>query len=383
MKVEGRWGELAQKLSKEQSAIKLQNENCRLNGEEYRDRRLILTSTPQSVFFQINAVCNADCIFCSKGYDYPVFELDPFLDKYGKEIVPVLARANRINLTGSGEFLGLRDSRKILGFFNDEFPHVEKFFATNASYLGQDVCEMIANDDSKYSLQISLHASNPELNRLMMRYNAFDKVMEQLRYLIKLRDENGGNPRIRLMFILTTFNIENLPDFVRMAAELRADEVCAGYFFIYESQQKYLSLFFKQDLANRYIDEARKVADELKVELRLPPKFGQSPHEYTRPDCCSEPWTQVMLNESGKVLPCDIFGDFPGSENLNEKSFMEIWNGPAYRKLRKNLRESKGCILTCQRHNPSSVNDWSAHVIHRTKADSAVVREYNEALKKP
>jgi MoaA/NifB/PqqE/SkfB family radical SAM enzyme len=360
---------------------RLQQENTRLNGAEYDRRQLMLASTPQNVFFQLNAVCNADCIFCSKGYDYPIFELDPYLEKFGDEVIPLLSRAEKIHLTGSGEFLGLPDSKKILRFFNSEFPHVEKLFATNASYLGPQICELIANGGSRYSLQISLHASNPELNRTMMRYNAFDKVMKQLRHLIELRDKNGGNPRIRLMFVLTTFNIEDLPNFVRLAAELKADEVAAGYFYIYESQQKYLSLYFKPDLANRYIDEARKVADELGVVLRLPPKFGQPPHQYLRADCCSEPWTQVMLNVEGNVLPCDVFGDFP--ETLAAKPFQEIWNGPAYRTLRANLRQSKGCILTCPRHNPSSVNEWDSHVIHRSKGDAAIVREYNEAMKRP
>lgn len=360
---------------------RVQEENCCLQADEYKRRQLILASTPENIFFQINAVCNADCIFCSKGYDYPTFELDPFLEKYGRELIPVLARAKRIFLTGSGEFLGLPDSKKILRFFNSEFPHVDKYFATNASYLGPQICELIANGGSRYTLQISLHAANPELNRQMMRYNAFDKVMRQLRHLIELRDKNGGNPRIKLMFILTTFNVENLPDFVRLAAELRADEVAAGYFYIYESQQKYLSLYFKQDAANKFIDEARRVAEELKVPISLPPKFGQSPHHYQRADCCGEPWSQVMLNVDGYVRPCDVYGDFP--ESLSDKTFLEIWNGPRYRELRRSLRATQGCILTCPRHNPTSVNEWEGHVIHRTKDASAIVREYHEALKAP
>ena len=358
-----------------------QEENTRLNLEEYEARRLILSSTPQLVFFQINAACNADCIFCSKGYDYPIFRLDPYLERFGAQVIPVLSRARQIQLTGSGEFLGLPDSHKILRFFNDEFPHVEKYFATNASYLSPAICELIANGGSRYFLQISLHASNPELNRTMMRYNAYEKVLAQLKHLIALRDKNGGNPRIRLMFVMTTFNAHDLPNFIRMAAELRADEVAAGYFFIYESQQKYLSLYFNPDLANRSIDEARKVAEEVGVQVRLPPKFGGSPHDYQRPECCGEPWTQVMINVEGGVLPCDIFGDFP--ETLAAKGFREIWNGQAYRTVRKNLRESKGCLLTCQRHNPASVNDWKAHVIHRSKPDSAIVREFHEAMKRP
>ena len=359
---------------------RLQRENVALNLREFEEKRIILASTPQTVFVQINAICNADCVFCSKGYDYPLFRIEDYLEKYGAQATPVLQRASRVILTGSGEFLGLPDAAKILRYFNSEFPHVDKYVATNASHLRPEVCELIAAAGSRYTLQLSLHASDRETHKLMMRYNLFDKMMGNVRHLMELKRKHG-NPTVNFMYVMTTLNAEHLPDFVRFAKEMGADCAMAGYFYIYEAQQKYLSLYFKQELANRAIDEARRVAEEIGMPVGLPPKFGQKEGEVQRPSSCSEPWHQVMFNPDGGVLPCDVYVAF--HESLNDKSFGEIWNGPTYRSIRRALKGGSGCLTTCPRHNPIGLNDWRSHVIHRHKDPAQIVKEYNEALRKP
>lgn len=359
----------------------LQRENLELNEREWRERRTVLSSTPRNIFVQINAVCNADCNFCSKGYDYPLFRLDDYLAKYGEQMTPVLRRAEQVILTGSGEFLGLPDAENILKYFNREFPHVQKYIATNASHLTPKVCELIAGSGSRYTLQLSLHASDPETHKQMMRFNGWKKVIENIKYLGELRRTNGGNPSLFFMFVMTTLNIEKLPEFVRFAKEMGADRCMAGYFNIYESQQKYLSLYFKQELANKYIEEARRVGQEVGISVQLPPMFGMTPTAYDKPSCCHEPWYQMMFNVDGRILPCDIYGNF--NETLAEKSFADIWNGPHYRAIRKALRDNTGCLQTCGRHNPVGVNDWRSHVIHRHKDPKQIVKEYQEALRKP
>lgn len=355
-----------------------QRENLELNSREFAQRRVILSSTPRRVFLQINAACNADCVFCSKGYDYPIFGFQDYEKIFGGTLSPVISRSRELVLTGSGEFLGLPDAERILRNFNDRFPHVDKYIATNASHRSR-IFELIAESGGRYTLQISLHSTDGKSHRLMMRYNAYPKVMENIRYLAAQRKK--GHLRINLMFIMTTLNAEELPDFVRLGAELGVDKIIAGYFYIYESQQKYLSLYFKQNLANRMIDAAREVAADLEVDVRLPPKFGKPSEAAVRPDCCSEPWQQIMVNADGRILPCDVYGSF--NENLREKCFMEIWNGPAYREIRRALSNNEGCIATCPRQNSGAINHWRAHVIHRPKEDGQIVKEFHEAMRKP
>ncbi|OGR47288.1 MAG: hypothetical protein A2X40_01635 [Elusimicrobia bacterium GWC2_65_9] len=357
-----------------------QKANLALNVREHDEKRIVLSSTPRRVFLQINAACNADCVFCSKGYDYPTFSFDDYLKAVGPRLNRVLSQAEELILTGSGEFLGLPDAERILAYFNREFPHVDKYIATNASHARPRVWELITGGESRYTLQLSLHSADPESHKAMMRYGAWEQVQRNIRFLAERR-KVMGNPRLKAMFVMTTLNAELLPEFVRWAAGVGVDEVIAGYFYIYESQQKYLSLYFKQGLANRVIDEARKTADELGVTLRLPPKFGGSPPGWVKPSSCPEPWHQIMINADGRVLPCDVYGDF--DESLAGRSFDEVWNGPGYRAVRCSLRAGAGCLETCPRQNAAAVNDWSAHVIHRRKDPAQIVKERHEALRKP
>jgi len=341
-------------------SIERQKANLALNAREYEEKKIVLASTPRRVFLQINAVCNADCVFCSKGYDYPTFSFDDYLKTADPDLSRVISQAEELILTGSGEFLGLPDAERILTHFNREYPHVDKYIATNASH--------------------SLHASDAETHRAMMRYGSWDQVQRNIRFLAERR-KTTGSPRLKAMFVMTTLNIESLPEFVRWAAGTGVDEVIAGYFSVYESSQKYLSLYFKQDLANRVIDSARKTADALGVTLRLPAKFGDAPPGWIKPSSCPEPWHQIMINADGRVLPCDVYGDF--DETLTGRSFDAVWNGPAYQTLRGALRVGGGCLATCARQNAAAVNDWGAHVIHRHKDPAQIVKEHQEALRKP
>ena len=358
----------------------LGRENAALNAREFDERRIVLASTPQTVFLQINAPCNADCVFCSKGYDYPLFSLDEYLARFGAQVTPVLRRASRLILTGSGEFLGVPGAAEILARLNADYPHVEKFIATNASHLSPRVVELLTGPDSRYTLQLSLHAADRRTHEAVMRYDAYDRVLGNVRRLMARRGEAAAM-KVQFMFVMNSLNAEGLPEFVRFAAREGADRVTAGYFYVYEAQQKYLSMYFHQPLANRMIDEARSVAAELGLPIALPPKFGEPRAPAAGRGSCGEAWHQVMLNPDGAVLPCDLYGAF--HETLARKSFADIWNGPAYRSIRRALKAGAGCLATCPRHNPAAVDDWAAHVIHRPKEPAQIVKEYREALRKP
>ncbi len=358
----------------------LQTENVDLNRQEHEAGRIILASTPQTVRLQIHAPCNAGCVFCSQGDGFESFRLDDWLARFDSSMTPVLQRAATLTFSGSGEVLGLSEAPALLGYLNGRFPHVEKRIATNASYLTHEKCDLIVNSASRYTLQLSLHAPDQSTHELMMRYWSFERVMKNIKQLMEMR-QGTDQVRVHFKFVMTTLNADKLPDFVRLAKELGADRVLATYFFICEAAQKYLSLYFKQDLANRAIDEARSVAQEVGMEISLPQKFGEGPAPARTPARCNEPWHQVVVDPEGRILPCDLIGSF--KESLADKSFAEIWNGPAYRAIRRSLRAGGGCLGTCQRHNATSINDWEAHVDHRHKCDGQIVQEHHRALRRP
>lgn len=359
------------KVGREKSKAILKSEqrdNSRLNTEEFNRRKFNLRSTPKAFFLQLSGPCNSSCVFCSRGRDYEMFDLEVYRKRFEDKLSVPLIRAEQIIFTGSGEFLLLPNPKEILDYFDAIFPHVSKMFSTNGSGLTPEICEKISSSSSKYTIHVSLHASNNKLHEVITRSSNFHKILGQLKYLLELR-KRTGNPAVHLIFVATTLNIQDLPNFVRLAANLGVDKVICYYNYIYVPAQKYLSCFFKQEFTNQMLDEAGDLSGRLNIKIDLPPKFSQK--EYPNLDICREAWDQVMFNLRGDVLPCDASEDC--GENLKNVEFADVWNSRYYHQLRQSLvNRSNSCFKYCLRANPQAVNDFCSHVIRRGRRDSEI-----------
>lgn len=346
-----------------------QRDNSQLSELEFNNKEIVLSSTPKAFFLQLSGPCNSSCIFCSRGNDYEIFDLGTFRKRFEEKLHRELSRAGQIIFTGSGEFLLLPEAEEILDYFDNNFPHVNKMFSTNGSGLTPKIAEKITASKSRYTIHVSLHASNGKLYKVLTRTDNFYRILGQLKHLLEIRKDTG-NPEVYLIFVATTLNIEDLPNFVRLAANLKIGRVICYYNYIYVHTQKYLSCFFKQKLTNRMFDEAEEVARRMNIRVDLPPRFGQK--EYPVLGTCREPWSQIMFNLKGHVLPCDASEDC--SENLEtSKRFRDIWNSDYYRNLRISLSDgTSNCFKYCFRANPRAVNDFSSHVIRRGRKESEI-----------
>ncbi len=343
-------------------------ENSLLNDEEYNSQKVILESSPKAIFIQAAGPCNASCVFCSRGSDYEKFNLEIHRKRFEEKLYPFIAKAEELILTGSGEFLFLPEAEAILEFFDTRFPETRKIFSTNSSTLSPQICEKIAYGRSNYTIHVSLHASNSQLHKVLTRTENFHKIIEQIKYLLSLR-EKTGNIEIRLIFVATTLNIEDLPDFIKLASQLGVDRVICYYNYIYIPTQKYLSCFFKKDLTNEIVLQSEELSKRLDIKVDFPPRFDLK--SYPTVGICREAWSQMMFTSEGHVLPCDASEDC--NESLEDKNLMDIWNGPYYQALRASLIErSTSCFKYCLRANPSAVNDFRSHVIRRGRKVSEI-----------
>ncbi len=351
--------------------------NRALNNEEYQDRRIVLSSLPPTLFIQMDAPCNHDCLFCSRPSNYSYFKLDDFRGRFENILEPVFRASSQINLTGSGELLSLPQAKRNLDYFNKYF-HAEKMFATNGTFLTKKMIDHIAESGNRYLLHISLHASNESLHTRITGKETFSAILSNLTYLKKVKEGNSGdNLKYNFIFVATQKNISNLKDFIHFAAEYKADSVIVYYNYVYRLDQKYLSCYFSPEKTNKAIKEAENLKDEYEGSLRLilPPLFKRKYSRLKEP--CTEAWSQTMINMRGDVISCDVGGD--SFENLAGKSdFMEIWNGDYYQNLRKKLISQEfDCASFCWRANKNTVNDFKSHIITRGKSDE----EMKELLK--
>ena len=354
------------------------NENCSgrnlvelnrdLNFREYEEQKVVLKSYPTSIFVQVDAPCNIDCLFCSRPEIYPYFNLDEFRAKYEEKLLPVLQRVERINITGSGELLLLPEARRNLDYFN-QFKFADKMFATNGSSLTPKMVDHIIESNNRYLIHISMHCCDPFTHKKMTRANTYAAVMQNVNYVMKAKKQTN-KLRVNFIFVATTENIDKLPDYVKFAAAKGADAVVVYYNFVYRLDQKYLSTYFCKDKTNQMFDEAEKLAKELGVNLQLPQRYKQK--EYLCEQKCREAWTQLMINPSGDVITCDAAGDLRETI-LDKKDFMELWNGKYFVEIRKRLlKGNSACSNFCIRANQASINDFKSHFITRGKSKEEI-----------
>ena len=97
-------------------------DNSQLNNKEFNSQRVILDSSPQTIFIQAAGPCNSNCTFCSRPANYEFFDLERHQARFREKLYPYISRAETLIFTGSGEFLLLPAAEKILDFFNDQFP---------------------------------------------------------------------------------------------------------------------------------------------------------------------------------------------------------------------------------------------------------------------
>ncbi|MEA5001844.1 MAG: radical SAM protein [Endomicrobiaceae bacterium] len=342
--------------------------NRNLNFREYEQKKVVLESYPTSIFVQIDAPCNQDCLFCSRPESYPYFNLEEFKTKYERKLMPVLERVERINITGSGELLSLPEAKKNLDYFN-RFTYAEKMFATNGSTLTPKMADHIIESNNRYLIHISMHSCDPITHKIMTKSNTYGAVMQNVDYIMKAK-RNTDKLRVNFIFVATTENIEKLPDYVKFAAEKGADNVVVYYNFVYRLDQKYLSTYFAKDKTNEIFDKAWQLSKQLNVNLQLPQRYNQK--EYPSESMCREAWTQLMINPSGDIITCDAAGD-QRETILDKETFMDVWNGKYFVEIRKKLLNgNSACSNFCIRANQASLNKFNSHFITRGKSKEEI-----------
>lgn len=341
-----------------------QLKNKALNDIEYSSGQVELQSSPLNIIFCTSYKCNMRCIFCLERGNDPDFSFDIYRNLFEKKLGDIIAKATHAFYVGWGEILLLPGIEDFLDYLNKNIPEVTKTFTTNGVPLNQNlILKMI---ESKYALQISLHTSNALRHRLLTQTDYFEDIKRRIEYLIYLKDErNLSNLWLNLIFLITTLNIENLPDFIDFAWQLKANSVTCNYLTIFKPEHIQMSCFFLQETTNRMFDEAEKRAKKYGMELFLPPRFGTG-ESISKIEPCRYPWDHLYIDTSGNILTCCYAGEPIG--NLNNSDFASIWNGEEYVQLRSSLiqrKPHKRC-KNCFKFSPSNVDDMRSHITFRS-----------------
>ncbi|AVT28213.1 MULTISPECIES: radical SAM protein [unclassified Plantactinospora] len=322
---------------------------------------------PPHLQLEITSACNLRCVMCLVRYRPPVNKLAGAMPpELFRQIIDEVPTLNRLTLQGLGEpllspylmeMIAAAVARRITVGFN-----------TNATLLNRRRAEELVRSRVDW-LHVSLDGASAAGYTAVREGADFEAVVSNLAELVQVKRAAGSaTPWIRVVFVAMRDNVAELPELVRLLARLGVDELHVqnlSHSFSdtdpagrYDDIRRFTSaqaLWAGEDAAwaAAVFDDARRVAREHGVRLRLP--YPGVPPQTGRRDGpgCSWPWEAAYITSTGVVQPCCmVMGDDRVSlGRLGEQSFPQIWYGEPYRQFRRRLSGDeppdvcRGCSL--------------------------------------
>jgi MoaA/NifB/PqqE/SkfB family radical SAM enzyme len=205
------------------------------------------------------------------------------------------------------------------------------------------------------TLHVSLDgATAATYERIRLRAH-FDRVLAHLELLLAARARHGSErPYLRLVMVIMRQNLHELPELVRLAHRFQMGAVFVQHLCHdfgeaslperYRPMRDFVSeqtlLGEEPERVERYFAEARTVAAELGVELRLP-RTRSRPHAPGTPGRarCDWPWRGAYLSYQGEAMPCCMVStpDRASFGAMAAHGVEAVWNGAEARAFRERL----------------------------------------------
>jgi MoaA/NifB/PqqE/SkfB family radical SAM enzyme len=307
---------------------------------------------PVCLYLEVTNRCNLLCTTCPRTYA----ELEPPADMAWDLFVKIVDQVpdlGRAVLHGVGEPMLVKNLPAMVRYLKDRGVYV--LFNTNGTVLNErNGRALIAAGLDE--LRVSLDAANAKSYLKVRGKNYFDRILKNVKAFRALQEREGhAKPKVSAWLTGLRETISELPDFVRVAADLGVKEV-------------YLQrlVFFEQDAVGMAKpDQAlfEKLTAEEAVHLRKAEQLAQSlglsfsasgaasepglslmrQQDDSPWSLCRRPWTVMYFTANGRALPCCIapFSQH-GYENYTlgdatQEELREIWNGPRYQAFREAL----------------------------------------------
>jgi len=330
----------------------------RLNARETEAQVEVMRTTPRTLFLEVTGRCPIECLMCARRYrDWKYGDLSPAIFERLSDIFP---RVGTVVIGGFGEPL-------VANNFDQYFERLSRLGArvalqTSGYRLTEDRARRLFEGGLAH-LHISMDSPNEETYTSIRPRISFSDVRSRIEQIVRLkREATRSEPSIHVVFVAMRRNIEQLPDMVDFVSEMGADNLTVQYMVVHSEDVRDESLFYHKDLTNRLLDDAQRRAEEIELNVTLPPRFGQSsPRPAGR---CTDPWKVAFVRWNGEVRPC-CYAPSTWMGNLAGDSFWRIWNGPAYQDLRRrvNSGDPPAFCRICTAGRMRGIDDEGAHIV--------------------
>ena len=328
-----------------------QKQNSDLNIKELEAGKTVLESYPRRLVFELTNACNLNCVMCGRNaadFKPTVFDMDVF-----RSFEPLMDIVEEVTLMGWGEPTIHPHFNEMLEIINKH--SARKYFCSNGMNL-KNIKDAIFNYNVDV-FAVSLDGATDETNSRIRRGSKIEQITEDLKDIVKIKKERGLKyPWINFVFCAMQSNIKELPDLVRLAAEIGIEEVV--YLTVFGEDLLNESLWGHEELVRNVFEEAIKVSEELDIVLKLPHYVGEDVAGDKYHKDCFVSWRDFFLGSDGYVRPC-MSTPIQFFEYDKSKDFMEMWNSKEYQNYRAIVNDSQKMDSPCKRCYQSSHCNWN------------------------
>ncbi|HZT09187.1 MAG TPA: radical SAM protein [Chloroflexota bacterium] len=326
-----------------------------------RPRSADLRLPPLPTFVQLEPVgqCNLRCAMCPIQFreDGPPYGPPAFMEwRIFEAILDQLPGLEELHLQGLGEPM-----------MHPRFFDMVRFATARGVRVSTNSnCTLLTPRRAEECVRSGLdwlHASvdgatRDTYERIRVRAQ-FDRLLDNIGSLrsAKARLESDL-PHMRLVMVLMRENLHELPEIVRLAHAFAFEAVFVQHLChdfgesslpdryrpMREFVQRQTLLGSDEEQVHRVFAEARDVADQLGVELRLP-NLRPRPHApgVPGPDRCAWPWSGAYVSYQGIAMPCCMVAtpDRANLGNMGNGGVAAIWWGPEYARFRQQLASDR------------------------------------------
>jgi radical SAM protein with 4Fe4S-binding SPASM domain len=307
---------------------------------------------PRELQVEVTGACNLRCRMCLVSYRPALGKTSGSMDLGTfTRLVDSLPDLRRVTMQGLGEPLLAPDFFPMLELLAAR--GISMGFNTNGTLLTRERAARIVDLGVDW-LHVSLDGASAATYEDIRHRSSFELVRANIAGLVEVMRERGAaKPELELVFVAMRRNVHELPALVSLAAELGVPTVwvqnlshsfsdtdpSGSYREIREYAAEEALWAERNDDAERLFDEARRLAEDLGVRLRLPHLDEPSRPRAPGSPGCGWPFTSSYLTHDGKVQPCcAVMGaDRAVLGDAATEGFEAVWTNDAYREFRAKL----------------------------------------------
>jgi MoaA/NifB/PqqE/SkfB family radical SAM enzyme len=301
---------------------------------------------PSSIAIETVNYCNGRCIFC------PLFQGEDQMDRtrrpkstmtselFGKIVGEISAwpqKPSAIFLNMDGEPLLDRLLAERLKMLREKGLSGYVSLQTNAEHMNETACRLMI-ESGIACVTIGFDGATKDVYEMHRKGCSYDKVLENIRTLVRVRSEAKGNTKIAIQYVRTKLNVHEVGRAYEMFCRLLDPSRDCFYDTISRrwggSCEEYRDVIFESEISDAYTVPCPSVEEQLVILV-----------DGTVAACCWDYNLAVWDRPLGDVT---------------RSSLEEIWNGNEFARLREVMGDDAaagperccGCIKRHPRIRP-------------------------------